>query len=60
MTIVFISDCAVDGCYEKNIGNGYQMCKAHQADYDQGKKLIAFYGKTVQKKIIKQTTNESN
>ncbi len=47
--IIFITDCAVDGCYKKNIGNGYQMCKKHQADYEKGKKLKAFYGKSVQK-----------
>jgi hypothetical protein len=34
---------------KKNIGNGYQMCKKHQADYEKGKKLKAFYGKSVQK-----------
>lgn len=47
--IVFLKDCAVDGCYKKNIGDGYQMCKKHQEMYDRGEKLIAFYGKVVQK-----------
>lgn len=57
MNIVFIEDCAVDGCKKKNIGNGYQMCKDHQSDYDLGKKLKAFYGKTVQKKVIQNDSN---
>ena len=50
MNVVFIEDCAVDGCRNKNVGNGKQMCKEHQQRYENGEKLIAFYGKTVQKK----------
>jgi hypothetical protein len=50
MGVVFINDCAVDGCGKKNMGKGSQMCKEHQAKYNAGEKLIAFYGKTVQKK----------
>ena len=50
MNVVFINDCAVDGCDKKNMGSGKQMCKEHQAKYDAGEKLKAFYGKTVQKK----------
>jgi hypothetical protein len=50
MGLVFINDCAVDGCYSKNL-KGKQMCKKHQQAYDNGDKLIAFYGKTVQKKV---------
>ena len=52
MSVVFINDCAVDGCYKKNMGKGKQMCREHQAAYDRGEKLKAFYGKTVQKKIV--------
>ena len=52
MNTVFLNDCAVDFCKEKNIGNGFQMCKEHQDMYDAGEKLKAFYGKTVQKKQI--------
>jgi len=32
------------------MGNGKQMCKEHQSEYDAGVKLKAFYGKTIQKK----------
>jgi hypothetical protein len=48
--VTFINDCAVDGCYKKNIGKGRQMCKDHQAQYESGMVLKAFYGKLVQKK----------
>lgn len=51
MEIIFINDCAVDGCYKRSI-KGKQMCKQHQERYDAGEKLIAFYGKTVQKKTV--------
>jgi len=50
MNLVFVNECAVDGCYKKNVGKGKQMCKEHQAAYEKGDKLKAFYGKTVQKK----------
>ncbi len=50
MDYVFINDCAVDGCKKKNMGEGTQMCKEHQTQYEAGEKLVAFYGKTVQKK----------
>lgn len=50
MNVVFLNDCAVDGCKKKNVGKGKQMCKEHQAAYERGEKLKAFYGKTVQKK----------
>ena len=50
MDLVFVNDCAVDGCNKKNVGKGKQMCKEHQAKYEAGEKLVAFYGKTVQKK----------
>lgn len=50
MKFIFVNDCAVDGCYKKNVGNGKQMCKEHQNAYERGEKLKAFYGKTVQKK----------
>jgi hypothetical protein len=49
MNVVFLNDCAVDGCYKRNL-KGAQMCKDHQAAYERGDKLKAFYGKTVQKK----------
>ncbi len=49
MNTVFINNCAVDGCYKKNL-KGKQMCKEHQVKYDAGEKLRAFYGKTVQNK----------
>ena len=50
MNVVFINDCAADGCYKKNIGNGKQMCKEHQEMYENGTPFKAFYGKTVLKK----------
>lgn len=53
--IIFLTDCAVDGCYKKNMGNGKQMCKKHEQDYEEGKKLKAFYGRTVQKKVEPKT-----
>lgn len=49
MNLVFVNECAVDGCYSKN-EKGKQMCPKHQQKYDAGEKLIAFYGNTVQKK----------
>ncbi len=50
MKAVFINDCAVDNCYEKNLGNGKQMCEEHEKMYQEGNPLKAFYGKTVMKK----------
>jgi hypothetical protein len=54
MKIIFMTECAVDGCYEKNTlkKDGKQMCIEHQKQYDEGVKLKAFYGKTVQKQIV--------
>ncbi len=60
MNLVFVNDCAVDGCYKKNMGNGKQMCKYHQAEYESGKPLKAFYGLTVKKKSKKATPLPSN
>ena len=56
METIFINDCAVDDCYNKN-EKGKQMCKDHQTKYEAGEKLEAFYGKTVQKKEFQQTNN---
>lgn len=53
MEVIFLTECAVDGCYKKN-QEGKQMCEKHQAGYDGGEKLIAFYGKTVQKKEFQE------
>lgn len=50
MTVFFMNDCAADGCYKKNIGEGKQMCKEHQKMYEDRKPFKAFYGKTVLKK----------
>ncbi len=49
---VFLRDCCVDGCHKRNTykKDGKQMCKAHQAMYDAGEKLTAFYGRVVQRK----------
>jgi hypothetical protein len=52
MNLVFVNECAVDGCYKKNVGKGKQMCKEHQEAYERGDKLKAFYGKTVQKQNV--------
>jgi len=54
--IVFVNDCAVDGCYKKNVGNRKQMCKKHQAAYERGEKLVAFYGRIVKKKEFQDKT----
>ena len=56
MDLVFVNDCAVDGCNKKNVGKGKQMCKEHQAKYEAGEKLVAFYGKTIQKKEFQNQT----
>ncbi len=50
--IVFLRECCVDGCYKRNTykKDGKQMCKEHQAMYDAGEKLQAFYGRTVQRR----------
>jgi hypothetical protein len=50
MKLIYINECAVDGCFKKSIGKGFQMCEKHQDAYEKGKKLKAFSGKTVQKK----------
>jgi len=52
MNTIFINDCAADGCYNKNLGNGKQMCKEHEQMYQDGKSFKAFYGKTVKKKTM--------
>ena len=52
MNMIFLNDCAVDGCYKRNV-KGAQMCKKHQTMYEAGIPLKAFYGKTVQKKLNK-------
>lgn len=49
MNVSFVNDCAVDGCYRKNVGGGKQMCREHQDAYERGEKLRAFYGRVVQK-----------
>ncbi len=55
MNLVFLNDCAADGCYKKSL-KGKQMCKEHQAAYDRGESFKAFYGKTVKKKLQLQPT----
>jgi len=52
MNVLFVNDCAVDGCYKLNVGKGKQMCKEHQEAYERGDKLKAFYGKIVQNKNV--------
>ena len=50
MNIIYVGDdCAVDGCYKKSM-KGKRLCKQHQAAYEKGERLKAFYGKTIQKK----------
>ncbi len=56
--VLFLNDCAVDGCYAKSV-KGKQMCKKHQQDYDNGAILIAFYGKKVQKKEFQSSQQQS-
>lgn len=50
MNMVFMNECAADGCYKKNVGNGKQMCKEHEEMYEKGIPFKAFYGKTVLRK----------
>ena len=50
MKMVFVNECAADGCYKKNLGKGKQMCEKHQQMYESGIPFQAFYGKTVLKK----------
>lgn len=57
---VFVNDCAVDGCNKKNIGQGKQMCEEHQAAYEKGEKLKAFYGNTVQKRATLNNKPETS
>jgi len=52
--IVFINDCAADGCYKKNLGSGKQLCAKHQKMYDDGVPFKAFYGKVLLKKEFQQ------
>ena len=59
METVFLNDCAADNCYNRNSGNGSQLCKKHQLLYDAGEKVKAFYGKTIQKKEF-QTIKKTN
>ena len=58
MEIVFINECAADGCYRKNLGKGKQMCKKHQQMYDDGIPFKAFYGKTVLKREFQKKNQE--
>lgn len=51
MEIILLNNCAVDGCYKRS-KKGAQMCADHQFKYDNGRKLKAFYGKSVQKRAI--------
>jgi hemerythrin superfamily protein len=59
MRLIFLNDCAVDGCYKRNV-KGKQMCKEHQKMYDMGHRLIAFYGKVVQKQNLRKPKYERN
>ena len=54
MKLIFLNNCAVDGCYKRSV-KGKQMCKEHQKMYDMGHRLTAFYGKVVQKKEFKDS-----
>lgn len=55
MNFVFLNDCAADGCRKRN-KKGYQLCEKHQAEYNSGKALKAFYGKTIQKKEFQKVS----
>ena len=59
MNIVFVNECAADGCYKKNLEKGKQMCKEHQQMYEDGKSFKAFYGKTVLKKEFQSKQSSS-
>jgi hypothetical protein len=56
MKTIFINDCAADGCANKNLGNGEQLCKEHREMYDKGIPFKAFFGKTLLKKEFQSKT----
>ena len=58
--VVFINDCAADGCKKKNLGNGKQLCKEHEEMYEKGIPFKVFYGKTVLKKEFRNKQKEQN
>ena len=57
--MIFMEDCAADGCYNKNTGNGSQLCKKHKKMYDEGIPFKGFYGKTLLKKEFQKKENTS-
>lgn len=59
MNVVFLEDCAADGCYKKNVGDGKQLCRKHQDAYERGEKVKAFYGRTIQKKEFQRPKDNS-
>ena len=50
MKTIFVNECAADGCYKKNVGNGKQMFALHEKMYEDGISFKAFYGKTILRK----------
>jgi hypothetical protein len=57
--IVFVNDCAADGCKKKNMGKGKQMCEMHEQMYESGQPFKAFYGKTVLKKEFQKKEDKN-
>ena len=49
MKMIFVNNCAADGCYNKNTGNGSQLCKRHKKMYEIGQRFKAFRGQTLLK-----------
>jgi len=60
MSVVFLNDCAADGCYRKNMGGGRQMCEKHQEMYENGEVFKGFYGKTVLKKEFQNKIKQND
>lgn len=52
--LVFLNECAVDDCYEKQLNTKHSIsvfCEKHKAKLDAGETLTAFYGKKIKKKV---------
>lgn len=49
MHIVFLNDCAADGCYRKKC-KGSMFCKKCKQRFDAAEEMSVGYGKKIQKK----------
>lgn len=60
MKLVFINECAADGCMKKTLGKGKQMCDKHERMYERGEPFRAFYGKIVLKKEFQSNQSDKH